>query len=100
MRSVIVLLALVLLCSCSYPTSVMRPTSKDTLLTFADVPHGAVLYIDDREVGPAAQYEGRRSLALPPGRHKITVVQNGAVIYTDQAYLPESAVKKITLGAR
>jgi len=88
---------LFLLCGCSMPvTTVSSVDSRPSLIVQGASPE-AELLVDGLNVGKAATYNGKpQALIVQPGTHKISIVENGRIIY-EQTVFVESEVKTITV---
>lgn len=86
-----------LICGCSMPvTSVRSVDSRPSIIVKGTSPT-AKLLVDDLDVGNAATYNGEpQALIVQPGTHKVSIVENGRVIY-EQTVFVESEVKTITV---
>lgn len=85
------------LCSCAMPTTTVRTVDDRPTLAFKGAPEGALIYIDDLNMGQAAQYNGEpRVLTIEPGTHTVRVTLNNEVIYEQRIFV-ESSLKTITI---
>ncbi len=85
------------LCSCAMPTTTVRTVDDRPTLAFKGAPEGALLYVDDLNMGQAAQYNGEsRVLTIEPGTHTVRVMLNNEVIYEQRIFV-ESSLKTITI---
>ena len=86
-----------LLCGCSMPvTSVRSVDSRPSIIVKGTSPE-AELLVDGLNVGKATTYNGKpQALIVQPGTHKISIIENGRVIY-EQTVFVESEVKTINV---
>ncbi len=91
-------LALVLtLCSCSMPSTAVRTVDDRPTLAFKGAPEGALVYIDNINMGQAADYNGEQKvMTIEPGTHTVRVTLNNEVIYEQRIFV-ESSLKTITI---
>jgi hypothetical protein len=79
------------------PTTTVRTVDDRPTLAFKGAPEGALLYIDDLNMGTASQYNGEpRVLTIEPGTHTVRVILNNEVIYEQRIFV-ESSLKTITI---
>jgi len=93
--SLIVLLGLAL-CSCAMPSTTVRTTDTRPSLAFAGAPEGAKVYLDGLLMGEAEKYDGQPGvLTVEPGTHNIVVKgRDGSVLLEQKVYM-ESEMKTI-----
>jgi hypothetical protein len=94
----ILILGVLSLAACSYPQS--QATTVDTRphLCIANAPADALLSVDGVALGSAAAYApGVRELALDHGTHRVTVTENGKVLFDNSVYLGDGANSTVTL---
>ncbi|OGO25240.1 MAG: hypothetical protein A2W33_06415 [Chloroflexi bacterium RBG_16_52_11] len=93
--SLIVLLGLVL-CSCAMPSTTVRTTDTRPSLAFEGAPEGAKVYLDGLLMGEAEKYDGQPGiLVVEPGTHLIVVKgRDGSVLLEQKVYM-ESEIKTI-----
>ena len=92
-------LALCILTGCTYPTSQVRVNDERPSLAIEGAGSHAMLVVDGMEMGPAARYNGRPgTLLLEPGRHVVTIVENGQTVFSQEVFLTGTQVKTLSVG--
>ena len=81
-----------LLCGCAYPTATTQQGAAQGELYFPTAPAGATIMLDGKPAGLAASYDGRVTLAVTPGTHRVAVTNGGSVV-VDKVYVVESGAK-------
>ena len=77
-----------------YPTSGVEITDERPTIAFRGAPFAAVVFVDGREHGWAATYDGvKQSLIVEPGSHLVEVRDGGNVIFTERVFLGSRATK-------
>jgi hypothetical protein len=86
-----------ILCSCSMPSTSVRTVDDRPTLAFRGVPEGALLFVDDLNMGAAGQYDGElKALKVEPGTHVVRIISGNEVLYEQRVFL-ESSLKTITV---
>lgn len=86
-----------LICGCSMPVTSVRSVDSRPSIIVKGTSLEAELLVDGLNVGKAATYNGKpQALIVQAGTHKISIVENGRVIY-EQTIFVESEVKTITV---
>jgi len=89
-------LIMLLVCSCSYPTSEVRVLDDRPTIVVENAPKGALLFVDGLDMGQAGLYDGRKNaLILEPGTHEIEVMNQGNVIHSERIFLGDGESKTL-----
>lgn len=89
------IVVLMMLTGCAMPTTTVKAVDSRPSISIAGAPGGAILLVDGMQVGKAADFNGEPTvLLLEPGTHRITVQQDGMVLYDQQIFV-ESEHKRI-----
>ena len=92
------LVGALLLTACAYPSTTVRTLEEKPQLAFANASPTAMLFINGVLVGPAADYDGKKStLQVGTGTHTVEVRENDRVIYSEKIYLGSDLTKIISL---
>jgi hypothetical protein len=79
------------------PATTVRSVDSRPSIAIKGASPAAELLVDGLKMGKAQTYNGEpQTLTLAPGTHKITVIENGAVIYEQKIFI-ESELKTITV---
>jgi hypothetical protein len=90
------ILALCLVClACAYPESSTRGTVESPALVVVGAPAGAILLVDGIAAGPAAEFSGKRSLAVLPGRHLVELQLDGRSLARREVFLDSQGIKTV-----
>jgi hypothetical protein len=81
-----------LLCACAYPASMTQQGAAQGELYFPAAPAGATVILDGRPAGMAASFDGRVTLAVSPGTHRVVVTNSGSAII-DKVYVVEAGAR-------
>jgi hypothetical protein len=92
MRPVILTAATLLLAGCTYPHSQTEQGTAAGQLYFPGAPAGAHVLVDGQDVGMASSFDGRQTLSVTPGTHRV-VVGSGASAFIDKKYYIDSGAK-------
>lgn len=85
-----------LIYACSYPTSEVRVLDDRPSIVIQNAPIGALLFVDGLNMGIAGLYDGReKALLLEPGTHKIEVISQNNVLYSEQIFLGGGELKTL-----
>lgn len=96
-----VLMTLVLVSACSYPTTEVRITDNRPALAIQGASADALLYVDGLAMGLAQQFDGRSQvLLLEPGTHKIEVISQGKVVLTEKVFLGGGEVRTLSVSGK
>ncbi len=94
--SMAVLVASSILAGCSAPSTTVRTVDTRPAIAILDSAPGAVLVVDGRAVGPAANFNGEPTvLRLEPGTHDIEIKDPGGNTVYRQTIFVESEIKTI-----
>jgi len=95
-KSLVMLVALLLLAACSMPNTTVRTTDTRPGIAIDGAPDGAILYVDGQRVGEANKYDGQPNvLVVEPGTHTVVVKgADGAPLFDRKIYV-ESDLKPI-----
>ena len=91
MKRIIILGTALLLAGCAYPTSQTEQGSGPGQLYFPNAPAGAHVFLDGADAGPAGSYDGRRTLSVAPGTHRVVLSSAGATIVDKKYYVDAGA---------
>ncbi len=98
-KKTIVLLLSILLFACVYPTESVQQGAERPTLVIRGASASSMLYVDDLGLGKANQYNGKpNKLLIETGRHNIKIMDNGAVIYTEDIFVSGGELKTISIG--
>ena len=97
--AVLIVVSILLANACSYPKSSVRATEENSALVFKGAPSTARVRVDGMEAGLAADYSGKRSLGVLPGRHVVEVVDNGRVLLREDVFLSAGSIKTLNVSA-
>lgn len=90
------LLAILALClACAYPESSTRGTVESPALVVVGAPAGAILLIDGIAAGPAADFSGKKSLAVLPGRHLVELQLDGRSLVRREVFVDSQGIKTV-----
>jgi hypothetical protein len=92
MRSILLLTTAVLLAGCTYPASQTEQGTAAGQIYFPGAPPDARILVDGREVGLAGSFDGRQTLSVAPGTHRV-VVNAGGNTLIDKKYYVDSGSK-------
>ncbi len=93
--ALLLVVSLLLATACSYPRTSVRSTEENSAIVFKGAPGTAGVRIDGIEAGTAADYSGKRSLGVLPGRHVVEVVDNGRVLLRQEVFLSAGSIKTL-----
>lgn len=81
-------LILATLCGCAYPTSSIVQGADSSGIFVVSAPLAAHLFVDGRDVGEAASFDGKKSFfAVDPGQHRVAVQGSGGSLYDRTVYV-------------
>lgn len=87
-----------MLTACAYPNTTVRTLEEKPQLAFANASPTAMLFVNGVLIGPAADYDGKKStLQVGTGTHTVEVRENDRAIYSERIYLGSDAIKTISL---
>ncbi len=79
------------------PATTVRSVDSRPSIAIKGASSAAELLVDGLKMGKAQAYNGEpQTLILEPGTHKITIIENGVVIYEQKIFI-ESELKTITV---
>lgn len=82
----------------SYPVSSTTQGGHNSALALVGSPTGADVLVNGVSYGRASQYDGQNAvLSVEPGRHLITLVEHGQIIFEREVYVGSSAVLEINV---
>lgn len=82
------LAALALAAGCSYPSTTVQQGAANSSVYFTGVPAGARAFVDGRDMGEAAGYDGAKAvLVVEPGPHQVTVRSGETVVYDKPVFV-------------
>jgi len=95
-KSLVMLVALLLLAACSMPNTTVRTTDTRPGIAIDGAPDGAILYVDGQRVGEANKYDGQPNvLVVEPGTHTVVVKGADGAPLIDRKIYVESELKTI-----
>ncbi len=97
--AVLLIVSFVFATACSYPKTSVRTTEENAALVFKGAPKTAGVRIDGLDAGMAADYSGKHSLGVLPGRHVVEVIDNGRVLLRQDVFLSAGTIKTLTVSA-
>jgi uncharacterized lipoprotein YajG len=98
MRQRLLALALALAAACAMPSTTVRTPDTRPSLAFQGAPAGAVLFLDGKQVGDPAAFDGQPNvLRVEPGTHQVTVTAADGAVLLDQRIFVESEQKTIVV---
>ena len=81
----------------TYPVTKTSTVDSRPTLSFVGAPVGGILFIDNLEIGPVADYNGSpKVLAVEPGTHEVSVMENNKVVFQQTVFV-ESENKVISI---
>lgn len=84
-------------CAPRYPVTNVGTVDSRPTLSFVNAPAGAVVLVDNVNVGEASLYTGKpKVLAVEPGTHEVTVTKDNSVIFRQTVFV-ESEHKVINV---
>ncbi|MBP7223499.1 MAG: hypothetical protein BWY90_00457 [Deltaproteobacteria bacterium ADurb.BinA014] len=96
MRFLYILLSIIVISGCM-PATTVRSVDSRPSIAIKGASSAAELLVDGLKMGKAQAYNGEpQTLILEPGTHKITIIENGVVIYEQKIFI-ESELKTITV---
>jgi len=96
MRLRLLSLAFALAAACAMPATTVRTPDTRPALAFQGAPPGAVLWVDGRQVGDPAAFDGQPNvLRVEPGTHQVTVRAADGTVLLEQRVFVESEQKTI-----
>ena len=94
MKRVQIFLCLLLLAACSLPATTVRSVDARPSISIAGAGSQAELFVDGLRVGKASEFQEPNQLTLPPGTHKIAIIDAGRPAF-EQVIFIESEHKTI-----
>ena len=95
MRPLLCLLSLLLACISTPSTTVKTPDGRPSLAV-TGAPEGSQLFVDGKQMGEAAVYDGRpRVLLIEAGTHLVDVRDKAGRVLFEQTVFVESETKTI-----
>ncbi len=93
-RLIVVLVLLVFLGGCAYPTGTVTSPDDRARIAITNAPYGALLIVDGLEMGEAKLYDGKKSvLLIEPGSHVIQVIHLGEELVSESVFLEQGQTK-------
>lgn len=96
MKTTLIALFALFLCSCAMPSNTVRTSDARPSLAFKGAPEGATVYLDGLLAGATEKYDGEPGvLIVEPGTHYVVVKsRDGSVLLERKVYV-ESEIKTI-----
>jgi len=92
MRPLILAATTLFLAGCTSPHSQTEQGTAAGQLYFPGAPAGAHVMVDGQDVGMASSFDGRQTLSVAPGTHRV-VVGSGASVFIDKKYYVDAGAK-------
>ena len=92
MNRIVVLGTALFLAGCAYPTSQTEQGSGPGQLYFPNAPAGAHVFLDGADAGAAEVYDGKRTLSVAPGTHRVALTVGNSTI-SDKKYYVDAGAK-------
>lgn len=92
MRRVVFAGMAILLAGCAYPNSQTEQGTAPGQLYFPGAPPDARVQVDGRDVGMASSFDGRQTLSVSPGTHRVVVSSTGGA-FIDKKYYVDAGAK-------
>jgi hypothetical protein len=92
MRPIVFATTALLLAGCAYPHSQTEQGTAAGQLYFPGAPAGTHVMVDGQDVGMASSFDGRQTLSVSPGTHRV-VVGSGANVFIDKKYYVDAGAK-------
>ena len=97
MKNCIFAIFLVLMFGCSMPSTTVKSVDARPSIAIQGASLDAELVIDGLNMGKASVYNGSpKTLIIEPGTHRVTVIENGNVIYEQNVFV-DSELKTIVV---
>jgi len=97
MRFFYIIVFIITIVGCSMPTTTVRSIDSRPSIAIKGASSTAELLVDDLKMGKAETFNGEpQTLTLEPGTHKISIIENGTIIYEQKIFV-ESELKTITV---
>ncbi|MGA2781548.1 MAG: hypothetical protein ABSF13_06450 [Smithella sp.] len=97
MRFFYIIVLIMTIIGCSMPATTVRSVDSRPSIAIKGASSTAELLVDDLKMGKAETFNGEpQTLTLEPGTHKISIIDNGTIIYEQKIFV-ESELKTITV---
>lgn len=97
MRFFYFIIFIITIVGCSMPATTVRSIDSRPSIAIKGASSTAELLVDDLKMGKAEAFNGEpQTLTLEPGTHKISIIENGTIIYEQKIFV-ESELKTITV---
>lgn len=85
-------------CSVKYPTTRTDVVDERPQLVIANAAEGAVLLVNDVDVGLASKYDGKPgTLRVPKGINTVEVLVGGQSVHKEKVFLTDGVIRTITV---
>ena len=92
-----ILLTVLSFTGCAMPTTSVRTVDDRPTIAIKNAPEGAILFVDNLNMGLANKYDGNPAiLTVEPGTHIVRVVAGNDTIYEQKVFV-EDSLKTITV---
>lgn len=99
MKTCLIVLLGLALCSCAMPSTTVRSTDTRPGLAIEGAPEGAEVFLDGLPMGQAEKYDGQPGvLMVEPGTHLIVVKGSDGSVLLEQRVYVESELKTIKVN--
>jgi hypothetical protein len=97
MRFFYIIVFIITIVGCYMPATTVRSIDSRPSIAIKGASSTAELLVDDLKMGKAETFNGEpQTLTLEPGTHKISIIENGTIIYEQKIFV-ESELKTITV---
>ena len=97
MRFFYIIVFIITIVGCYMPATTVRSIDSRPSIAIKGASYTAELLVDDLKMGKAETFNGEpQTLTLEPGTHKISIIENGTIIYEQKIFV-ESELKTITV---
>ena len=97
MRFFYIIVLIMTIIGCYMPATTVRSVDSRPSIAIKGASSTAELLVDDLKMGKAETFNGEpQTLTLEPGTHKISIIENGTIIYEQKIFV-ESELKTITV---
>ncbi len=93
-----IILALAMLSGCSWFHFKGPPAPPSPVFIVTGAPAGSVIFIDDAQTGPAAQFNDKpQAVSSAEGMHKVEVRFGDTIVYRENVYIKAGERRVITV---
>ncbi len=89
----------IVIAACVYPTQRLVVPDDRPSLSVKNAPADAVLFVDNMDMGSAAQYDGKKKvLPVERGKHRVVVKCGNTTVYSQEMYAGGGETRTIQLS--